>query len=790
MKNTTEGFSLRGTIEEQNTKERKAAFFTDIFCLILYLGTATGWMIHAFTLEVSRGLLMAGIVLVSFAVSVHKTGKRSMRKIAGRAGAAVWILLPVLLHSGFLNGCNLMLNHVIDALGRQYPYMWPVYEVTVPEDAYATVISLTLIWFAGSAGCFFMYLVRSKSRLFLGICLLWFLVTEGTLKLTPGIFWNAAAVIGILTFWFRSRGEQLPLGRQRLAVPGIVIQITVIALTVFGVIQLVYPVSSYQKDEKIQEAGKKLISAIEKKCFRGNSTVLPEGDFRGLGSFTAGDTPVLEVTMSQPESYYLRGFTGSIYTGTGWEESENEERWEYRDLFYWLHKSGYYGQEALANAALALGGETAEKTNQITIKNENGSSRYCYVPYELSASKTDGTLPYASQKIGDETVVADGMRGKRSYTYDALMGQVSDYTTFAGRLLAAEEADETVKQYQQLESYYNEYVYETYLEISANLRTELKELAGVIQIEGNAKHADYAEAKQNILYLLSSECVYEEDLTENWDGADFVADFLNRTKSGYSVHYASATVMLFRYYGIPARYVEGYLVTPSDVEQMTADEPYILDETHAHAWAEYYQDGVGWLPFETTPSYLNLMPKAEAYQDISGISAGSGSNREMQEDDLEEGEEGDTFDYLFVIGIVLAAGIVLVLLVFFALSLYVLIQRHKSKKWKRSFESPDTGMAVRSIFSYTMNLLAVSGMPIRNISLYHYAEMIGRIFGADVRRQYEDAVTIRQMAVYSRHEITEEQRKQMLQFEECIWEHIRRESGWIQRFRLKYIYFL
>mgnify|MGYP000240144033 FL=1 len=30
-----------------------------------------------------------------------------------------------------------------------------------------------------------------------------------------------------------------------------------------------------------------------------------------------------------------------------------------------------------------------------------------------------------------------------------------------------------------------------------------------------------------------------------------------------------------------------------------------LDENHAHAWAEYYLDGVGWIPFEVTPGYID-----------------------------------------------------------------------------------------------------------------------------------------------------------------------------------------
>ena len=68
----------------------------------------------------------------------------------------------------------------------------------------------------------------------------------------------------------------------------------------------------------------------------------------------------------------------------------------------------------------------------------------------------------------------------------------------------------------------------------------------------------------------------------------------------------------------------------------------MVDDTHAHAWVEYYQDGVGWLPFETTPSYLDIMNKAEDYQNISGVSGGSSQDdQDMEQQDEEQQEEED-----------------------------------------------------------------------------------------------------------------------------------------------------
>lgn len=56
--------------------------------------------------------------------------------------------------------------------------------------------------------------------------------------------------------------------------------------------------------------------------------------------------------------------------------------------------------------------------------------------------------------------------------------------------------------------------------------------------------------------------------------------------------------------GIPARFVSGYIARPSEFEE-TEDGMYLaeLDDSTAHAWAEVYVEGCGWLPAEMTPAY-------------------------------------------------------------------------------------------------------------------------------------------------------------------------------------------
>lgn len=80
---------------------------------------------------------------------------------------------------------------------------------------------------------------------------------------------------------------------------------------------------------------------------------------------------------------------------------------------------------------------------------------------------------------------------------------------------------------------------------------------------------------------------------------DFVRWFLEEADTGYCVHFASAATVLLRAAGVPARYVTGYMFTAEAGEtvEVTADQ--------AHAWAEYYHEGLNaWVVLEATPADL------------------------------------------------------------------------------------------------------------------------------------------------------------------------------------------
>lgn len=85
--------------------------------------------------------------------------------------------------------------------------------------------------------------------------------------------------------------------------------------------------------------------------------------------------------------------------------------------------------------------------------------------------------------------------------------------------------------------------------------------------------------------------------------SDFVQWFLQDSDTGYCVHFASAATVLLQASGIPARYVTGYSV-PATAEQVS-----VVRAKNAHAWAEYWLPGYGWVVLEATPADLREDPE-------------------------------------------------------------------------------------------------------------------------------------------------------------------------------------
>lgn len=112
------------------------------------------------------------------------------------------------------------------------------------------------------------------------------------------------------------------------------------------------------------------------------------------------------------------------------------------------------------------------------------------------------------------------------------------------------------------------------------------------------KDSPQSEKLQRIERYVENSAIYDLD-TPRMDSEhqDFAQWFLNESDTGYCVHFATAATVLLRGAGIPARYVEGYMVTCG------AGEDVVVSSLDAHAWAEYYDSSSRlWRILEATPA--------------------------------------------------------------------------------------------------------------------------------------------------------------------------------------------
>ncbi|MEO0770034.1 MAG: transglutaminase-like domain-containing protein [Cyanobacteria bacterium J06649_4] len=167
-------------------------------------------------------------------------------------------------------------------------------------------------------------------------------------------------------------------------------------------------------------------------------------------------------------------------------------------------------------------------------------------------------------------------------------------------------------------------------DLSRNLAAEARPTAADLQIP----NADIAAIERTIAQLsvqgkTERESVnqiaayfqnfqYSLDLLAPDAQTTAVSDFLLNTQAGHCEYFASATALLLRGVGIPARYAVGYSVH----EFSPLEGQYIVRNRDAHAWTLFYLDG-HWQVLDTTPPDWTVQDKAQMspFQSISDFFA-------------------------------------------------------------------------------------------------------------------------------------------------------------------------
>gem|GEM_PF-2276815 len=205
-------------------------------------------------------------------------------------------------------------------------------------------------------------------------------------------------------------------------------------------------------------------------------------------------------------------------------------------------------------------------------------------------------------------------------TVDDLREKATDVKTSILEVTANYSGEESVKNLKETyekEETYRDYVYDTYLDVPEENIDTIEDFCEKYEL---TKDTPYVEEKLEEVFATDYEYSLMPGVTP--DDEEFVNYFLTEQKKGYCVYFATSSVLILRYLGIPARYTTGYVFWNSDYGSGTRDNyinvewnyvesgqlfettPYTYDvnDSYAHAWVEIYIDNLGWVPVEFTPA--------------------------------------------------------------------------------------------------------------------------------------------------------------------------------------------
>ena len=518
----------------------------------------------------------------------------------------------------------------------------------------------------------------------------------------------------------------------------------------------------------VQKIGENSREAIHAYRYETNNTVLPEGDFTDYQKQN-GTRPGLEVTMSNPEALYLRGFTGATLEGDTWSEVDSAVLAQNQELLYWLNENAFHPAAQYASAAAGT------DTGSVLIQNIGACSAYQYVPFSL---RDTGDLP--AENLKEDSLSADG---ERTYRYSVITGGESGMEETLSRLQTSDDAQ--VLQYRRAESAYRGFVNRNYLQVPESVTQLLGKYWDEIAASyGSRENLTLPQAQTCALTFLSR-CFPEEETPENMElplaGAE-----------GTSFQYATVAVMTLRYFGIPARYAEGYVISEEMAAAAQADEPLAVDSRCARAWAEVYQDGIGWIPMELTPGLGEMLEQKPEENSDEGDSDNAESETQPEEETTpeEEGTQEPEPDGGTVTRIVrtVLLGVLWVLLAVLALFLLLLLRRKLLRKRReQKYQLEDINEAVSWIFADTAALMEKLGLRRGNGSMRTLLEPAKQRFGDDYAAELEEAIRLNDRALFSSHALTQAQRESVLKFYADTQQCLKKNVKWYHRVWIKWI---
>lgn len=510
----------------------------------------------------------------------------------------------------------------------------------------------------------------------------------------------------------------------------------------FAFITAVFPREAYHRSPILQEMDQNPIAFFQEHTLLDLFRIQAHG---GIGGGALGNVdevsysgePAFRLSgISEEMVLYLKGYVGSRYMGNRWaglEESVYRENAAVFDAFTRAGENVQLFSSAFANSLRE--GNYVQREN-FSITPLSLPKQYLLTPYGFSGNEN---IPSSNYRRDTDI---SGWNVPDTYRVDAVFWRDDASGSYRQTLSGVHENSGGSSGYWK-QFYYSGLDSLQQSRIDGYVRF-VQEYDTALPENGLSRlRAEYGSPEVRALSLKELTARIKGDLSANaaYDlapgrtppGKDFAEYFLYENRRGYCVHFATAATLMFRAAGVPARYVEGYIVTESDYASMQ-DHTVTITDRNAHAWTEIYVEPFGWIPVEVTPGFtgeaiadpddfvVSSRPESEEEVFSEPVSSQPAeSSGELPAEDTAASapvssspagtsggngpspSQGGIRWEALLRPLLWGGGILLLLLA----ALLLLLQREKQRREKRrkQFAQADTRQAALEIYRYCLEIL-------------------------------------------------------------------------------------
>lgn len=469
-------------------------------------------------------------------------------------------------------------NYFINKLLEQYSVYLPVYgKIKFASYIANNATGLFVLTLVVLSGLFSFLISRIKSIKIAGLLSIALLVPCFILVNTLPDLLPLLMIFAVLfALYFSSQTRRLNYAHS-----GVVTAVSAVILSVLIAFTVVLnPVESYKRPKWQDDLLSDVQSLTGMKTYNGSGKISsalaevgnslePEVDFSNAGALTQTGKKVMTVTSSTDGRIYLKSMAYANYENNKWSVLTDEQADNYPQdyqSFIMTIMTQYFGE--------------AETVTIDTVNKEN----VIYTPYYLN---------YINNNFSP---VCD--------VFIANTDKATNYTMFV-----IPYSEENIDDFSRIEisgtSKYDDFA-QCYLSLPNDTKQAMLEIAERNNIKDLSK-SDISQTVAAVKDFVSHSASYSLNTQKVPAGRDVAEWFLNDAQTGYCMHFANAAAVMLRALGVPARYVTGYCANVVDGKATVTSD-------NAHAWVEYFDERIGWIPLDATSSDFEVPQATESVQ--------------------------------------------------------------------------------------------------------------------------------------------------------------------------------